>query len=912
MARAAEDPAFTVEPPRPAPGEPVKLSVARPSSQRGLETLPDADFVLMRGWTFNAGSLAPNATFTHHRGDDGWFEISVASAPRAGSAFVSASTGITNATYEALLDYRTTGRPSGVLLLFRESGYSPAKNGVNVSTWDTVVRLPPSAIPTQGLANWTPRFPDSSRVSMHIRLEVPQGESATVAATRASLRPAPRYAWDLDGDGNWDASGAVITAHFDEGRHVVRVLVVQPDGARASSAQTVDVVSRPLFASFSLSPPAARSFRPVVVTLDASRSFDPNARSVLENGNFVGGLHGWTASTSEIGMGNATTAVDVERGYSFASLSLKASRSGAAFLSQTAPVAPGRTYLFEADVRDDGGIASYVLLLRERNASATFDTPVARGPTHGEWQRVSTRWTPTMPDAGNVTVMLRVRMNASAHTEAVVDFADVSLTPLPRFQWFVDDAPLSRHEPIVEWTTDQPGPHRVRLMVSSGRLVANASAVFTLEVPEPTVEIRGPKAVRVGVNASWEAITNLPSVAENLLAPNGTIEWQQSFGGIGAAAALDVASDGTHQLRVRTERGGEGFIWTRAQTAGEEPLAFNVEHWTNAGVAALRILIRESLASGATRDTVVNLTPAEEWRRAGFLWKPSSSETAGIRVYVRVILNESSEGIVLLRNPTLTRARGVDWSAALGALNATGSVVRASFPEPHVATVRAAVTDDKGNSSSASLDVLVTEGDPFVAAGVSGGNVVGWDLGVAEEIQVVASDRAGGAWSARGPRVRVLDEAGGATAAYEIRWDNEVVSRLSVGSVMPRPAVSVELSRPVAKPFTRVGVTVSTPDPTVTGVDLVIHRTMGEDVVVPMVPQGTDGYHATFRPGLLEFGSTDRLSLRFARANGTTQVRDVAQLPVGLEDLGPKTFALGLTVLALGVSLIARRWSRGV
>jgi PKD repeat protein len=104
--------------------------------------------------------------------------------------------------------------------------------------------------------------------------------TATVADTDGSV---VKYEWDLDGDGDYDVSGAtkqtVTTQYPTPGPRTVGLRVTDDDGANGTAQRAITVGNRLPNASFTAS--KLNTLRNQPVTLDASASTDPEGTPVM-------------------------------------------------------------------------------------------------------------------------------------------------------------------------------------------------------------------------------------------------------------------------------------------------------------------------------------------------------------------------------------------------------------------------------------------------------------------------------------------------------------------------------------------------------------------------------------------------------------------------------------------------------
>ncbi len=112
----------------------------------------------------------------------------------------------------------------------------------NASTF--VVTAPPSSSPSTS----TPSAPSPPSASFTwVPAHPTSGQSVSLVSNSANGSSAiGSYAWDLSGDGQFGAGGAVMTTSFaTPGAHVVRLQVTDADGLSSTVAQTIAVAPAP-------------------------------------------------------------------------------------------------------------------------------------------------------------------------------------------------------------------------------------------------------------------------------------------------------------------------------------------------------------------------------------------------------------------------------------------------------------------------------------------------------------------------------------------------------------------------------------------------------------------------------------------------------------------------------------------
>jgi PKD repeat protein len=117
----------------------------------------------------------------------------------------------------------STPGPKTVAIEVTESG-----GGTDIEFGTVVVNAPPQA---------------SFNVAPAGRFD---GDSITFSSTSGDPDgPLTNYQWDLDDDGQYDASGPVVSRAYPSGAHTVRLQVTDSKGATATAERRIDVLKRP-------------------------------------------------------------------------------------------------------------------------------------------------------------------------------------------------------------------------------------------------------------------------------------------------------------------------------------------------------------------------------------------------------------------------------------------------------------------------------------------------------------------------------------------------------------------------------------------------------------------------------------------------------------------------------------------
>lgn len=485
------------------------------------------------------------------------------------------------------------------------------------------------------------------------------------------------YAWDLDGDGEYERTGREIEAAFDEsGERTVTLRVADDDGATNETTLTVDVNAPPIAAIDANSPvltderttlSAADSddsdgeietYEWVVEGADDAAGVETN-RSFGDDGTYAISL---TVTDDQGATDTATENVTVEnrRPTAIGAVMTDTPVTGepVAFDASDSADPDGEVVETHWDLDGDGA--------NESNASA----PTATYDEYGE--RTATLTVVDDDGASNETTLRfdvnappRPALNASdpALTDEAINLdAGDSVDPdgtIETYEWDVDgdgDTEASGPTATVDFADD--GTYPVELTVTDDDGTAR-SATRTV-----TVENRPPTAAASANDTNPLIGEPVALDAGDSADPDGDVD----------AAEWDVDDDGTYEL-------------TGAQTAAS---------FDEAGerTVALRVTDDDDTTNRTTLTIDVNAPPEPEVNVSGPVL---TAETA--------TLNASPS-----RDPD-GEIVAYEWTIE-GATDAEGVAANRSFDDDGTYPVSLAVTDDDGATATATANVTVENRPP--------------------------------------------------------------------------------------------------------------------------------------------------------------------------------------------------------
>jgi len=271
--------------------------------------------------------------------------------------------------------------------------------------------------------------------------------TATVADTDGSV---VKYEWDLDGDGDYDVSGAtkqtVIAQYPTPGPRTVGLRVTDDDGANGTAQRAITVGNRLPTASFTTS--KLNTLRNQPVTLDASASADPEGTAVTiewdldNNGTFEKSGTPTTVSFPTLGFKTVKLRVtDADGGIATTSSVITAVNANPAADFSHFPLSPSlsESIEFDAVATDvDGTIVKYEW---DFDGNRTID---ATGPV------VSKKFS----TIGTKNVMLRVTDNDGGTAESFNPIVIGNHPPVAAFEFRPSDPVVGQQVSLFSQSSD--------------------------------------------------------------------------------------------------------------------------------------------------------------------------------------------------------------------------------------------------------------------------------------------------------------------------------------------------------------------------------------------------------------------------------------------------------------------------
>ncbi|AXG05986.1 PKD domain-containing protein [Haloplanus rubicundus] len=492
-------------------------------------------------------------------------------------------------------------------------------------------------------------------------------------------------AWDLDGDGTYEAQGSSVeTAFAEPGNRTVRLRVTDDDGASDTTTLTIDVNVPPTPA---LSVPEAVRTNETA-TLDGSASVDPDGDVVAYELRIVG-------------IGDGREAPTWNRSF-----------------------ADDGTYRIELTVTDDQGATATVtrnLTVRNRapRAAAALVTPEEESPLPISENR-----------SGVAVVGATERFDAGESRDPDGEVVSVA--------WDLDgDGSFERDGTTIRTTFTEPGPRTVRVKVTDDDGASNTTAldidvdappIPSLSVPET---VRTGEAVRLNGSASVDPDGTVVAygwlVAGELVGPE-TATWNRTF-----------ADDGTYRigLVVADDQGATATV-TRNLTVRNRPPRVSVNPprvnvtLTDDEPATVSIGVNATDADGTIRERTVRVidpadnvtirTPTDgdlevtvdrpgEWTVSGVAVDDDGAETVTngtVRVIAEPDVSVSVDGEPTVGEPVTLRANvaaadgeALDYTWFVDGERLTGRNVTITPDESGPLTVELEVVGDDGLDASA-------------------------------------------------------------------------------------------------------------------------------------------------------------------------------------------------------------------
>lgn len=294
-----------------------------------------------------------------------------------------------------------------------------------------------------------PRFPDSTLLTLHLRVLAPPGALVDVSFDDVTLREDLSYAWLLDGEPVPGAQRRVDIQPIP-GNHTLTLLVTDAAGASAVLSRDFDgavpdAAPRPAI----LAPAFARAWQPAYFFAAGSRAAFPSEG--LVNGDLEG-REGWDHA------GQAGFADGLAR------------LGPGSEIRQRLPVDPFAPY--ELHVRHRGAVDAILeaAAVDPSGVARALERRVLRLPDAGAWNDARVPWTAL--DAA--TNELRVRLRPAPGVDAEVDA--VSFAPALEYEWRIDDGG-PQHGYGVRHIFRESGSALVTLVVRDAHGARNATSL---------------------------------------------------------------------------------------------------------------------------------------------------------------------------------------------------------------------------------------------------------------------------------------------------------------------------------------------------------------------------------------------------------------------------------------------------
>lgn len=491
------------------------------------------------GWTLDTPEVAGDATMQALR-DEGRdvLRVSTGAAHPSGSVWAYQElSGVPKGPLDFRVDVRDSGDHAGYAVVLRELGPDAR---------DTVITADPSRGWQTLSARWTP-LPTATALFVQLRFLVDADQPTTVDFANATLAPALRHAWTVEGR----AAGTEPVVPWPagpEGPRSVRLEVTDHLGSKANVSTTLEALPPPPTEGSPLGPRLVLAGEPARWSLADVRF---PAMELLRNGDFERGVAGWGFDASEVG-GRANASMEPGRGGRVVRVDFNASTNGTFFLVQDVPVRNGTQYDFSV-VRRDAGLDHYAFLVREHGFNQTrHRTPQAWVddlwilPSTSDWEAAARRWKPTYPDSTHVAVY--VRGSAKEGQAGTAWFDNVSFAPARAVQWTLDGRPLTTglDLPLPGLA---PGSHLLEATVRSGGKAVDVSIpVHALNASHAVLhpDLEG------GVRAQWRFPADAP-VREVVLSQGANRTSVRALEGVHVFEA--PPANGTYALEAVTPEG---------------------------------------------------------------------------------------------------------------------------------------------------------------------------------------------------------------------------------------------------------------------------------------------------------------------------------------------------------------------
>ena len=640
--------------------------------------------------------------------EDGAARFVVASARAPGVSTLEQEFALEAAAYEISVRAAGTGTFAGFSVALRESGGT-----------ETLFRARPAAEARELRWLWHPQDA-TGRATLAMALQLAGGDSADVTLLEARVTPVTDVAWDF-GDGTSVEHGFDVQHRFARAGSFDVAATLRHPGEPPQPA-TARVIVENVAPTASVT--AARIGASARFLLDASSSKDPDGvETRIRNADFsLEDPLAWELGTGEI---QAQGALAVEGGALHLTTE-PAGTPGTAFAWQAVPIVPGRAYQFDATVRDDGNISSYVFLLRETgSARGNHDHVLEHAPVGDNATRVGFTFTPRHNDSTRVVVHLRVAL--AQDTRADVWFDDVSLRDGLRYDWSLDGKNLTARQAVID-VTIPPGHHVVRLNVTdvAGATVAAALTLNgTLEGGEPLAGIEPPLFAHHNSSAIFRGAPSRPGAGvEALLDPTferGLAAWDL----VQPQAARITATGGSATLAPDAASPFPAELSQRVPIDPAQTYELHLRHRGAVGVA--QAIIRELHVDAGGRAEVLDesvepLLTGDAWRDFRARWTPSEARAT----HAVVIVRAAGEGALQVADPSFAPLKRYLWQFNVTPTSHTpaeGYGVRHFFMETGLSLVTLQVEDASGRRNGTSVLVPVLNASDFEARANLGGGV---------------------------------------------------------------------------------------------------------------------------------------------------------------------------------------------